>query len=71
MSRVVASPRSSSALPDAISSWSADQTILALDPGTTAGYTLRTADGGTTSRTAEFRLDRRQSGGMRFLRFKH
>ncbi len=44
--------------------------ILALDLGTTAGFALRTRDGAITSGTAEFRLDRWQSGGMRFLRFK-
>jgi Holliday junction resolvasome RuvABC endonuclease subunit len=47
------------------------RTLLALDLGTTTGWALRTADGATTSGTAEFRLDRWQSGGMRFLRFKH
>lgn len=44
--------------------------LLALDLGTTTGFALRGADGGVTSGTAEFRLDRWQSGGMRFLRFK-
>ena len=48
----------------------AHDTILALDLGTTAGFALRTRDGAITSGTAEFRLDRWQSGGMRFLRFK-
>ena len=45
--------------------------LLALDLGTTTGFALRGADGAITSGTAEFRLDRWQSGGMRFLRFKH
>ena len=38
--------------------------------GNTTGYAIAGADGGITSGTAEFRLDRWQSGGMRFLRFK-
>ena len=45
--------------------------LLALDLGSTTGFALRGADGAITSGTAEFRLDRWQSGGMRFLRFKH
>ena len=45
-------------------------TILALDLGTITGYAIAGADGDITSGTAEFRLDRWQSGGMRFLRFK-
>ncbi len=45
--------------------------MLALDLGTITGFALRGADGAITSGTAEFRLDRWQSGGMRFLRFKH
>jgi len=45
--------------------------LLALDLGTTTGFALRAADGTIASGTAEFRLDRWQSGGMRFLRFKH
>ena len=44
--------------------------LLALDLGTTTGFALRGGDGAITSGTAEFRLDRWQSGGMRFLRFK-
>lgn len=44
--------------------------LLALDLGTTTGWALRGADGAIVSGTAEFRLDRWQSGGMRFLRFK-
>ena len=45
--------------------------MLALDLGTITGFALRGADGAITSGTAEFRLDRWQSGGMRFLRFRH
>jgi Holliday junction resolvasome RuvABC endonuclease subunit len=45
--------------------------LLALDLGTKTGFALRDADGAITSGTAEFRLDRWQSGGMRFLRFKY
>ena len=44
--------------------------ILALDLGTITGFAIAGADGAITSGTAEFRLDRWQSGGMRFLRFK-
>ena len=44
--------------------------ILALDLGTTTGWAVRAIDGAITSGTCEFRLDRWQSGGMRFLRFK-
>ena len=43
--------------------------LLALDLGSTTGFALRGADGAITSGTAEFRLDRWQSGGMRYLRF--
>ena len=49
---------------------SANPTVLALDLGTITGWALHQADAGITSGTAEFRLDRWQSGGMRFLRFK-
>jgi Holliday junction resolvasome RuvABC endonuclease subunit len=45
-------------------------TILALDLGTVTGFAIAGADGSIASGTAEFRLDRWQSGGMRFLRFK-
>ncbi|MGA8992511.1 MAG: hypothetical protein WB500_19375 [Rhodoplanes sp.] len=45
-------------------------TILALDLGATTGWAVRSINGAITSGTAEFRLDRWQSGGMRFLRFK-
>jgi Holliday junction resolvasome RuvABC endonuclease subunit len=55
----------------ALSLGSARDVILALDLGTTTGFAIAGADGGITSGTAEFRLDRWQSGGMRFLRFKH
>ena len=72
MSVVPAQPRRSSAAPDAIISGSpSGGALLALDLGTTTGFALRGADGAITSGTAEFRLDRWQSGGMRFLRFKH
>ena len=53
----------------ALSLCSAHDVILALDLGTTTGWALRSIDGSITSGTAEFRLDRWQSGGMRFLRF--
>ena len=46
-------------------------TILALDLGTKTGWALRSSDALITSGTAEFRHDRYQGGGMRFLRFKH
>ena len=49
---------------------SARDVILALDLGTITGFAIAGSDGGITSGTAEFRLDRWQSGGMRFLRFK-
>jgi Holliday junction resolvasome RuvABC endonuclease subunit len=48
----------------------AHDVILALDLGATTGWAVRAIDGAITSGTAEFRLDRWQSGGMRFLRFK-
>jgi Holliday junction resolvasome RuvABC endonuclease subunit len=54
----------------ALSFASARDVILALDLGATTGYAISGPDGGITSGTAEFRLDRWQSGGMRFLRFK-
>jgi Holliday junction resolvasome RuvABC endonuclease subunit len=54
----------------ALSLGSAHDVILALDLGTVTGFAIARADGGITSGTAEFRLDRWQSGGMRFLRFK-
>ena len=48
---------------------SARDVILALDLGSTTGFAIAGVDGGIISGTAEFRLDRWQSGGMRFLRF--
>jgi Holliday junction resolvasome RuvABC endonuclease subunit len=45
--------------------------ILALDLGSLTGWALRAADGSITSGTTEFKNDRWQGGGMRFLRFKH
>jgi hypothetical protein len=44
--------------------------VLALDLGTTTGFALRTRDDHITSGTLEFRNDRWQGGGMRFLRFR-
>jgi hypothetical protein len=44
--------------------------VLALDLGVTTGWALRGRDGHITSGTAEFRNDRWQGGGMRFLRFR-
>jgi hypothetical protein len=43
---------------------------LALDLDTRMGWAARSAAGAITSGTAEFRNDRWQGGGMRFLRFK-
>ena len=54
----------------ALSLGSARDVILALDLGSTTGFAIAGADGGIISGTAEFRLDRWQSGGTRFLRFK-
>src|SRR5512134_646417 len=45
-------------------------TILALDLGHRLGWALRSADGGIISGVAEFRPDRWQGGGMKFLRFR-
>ena len=45
-------------------------TILALDLGHRLGWALRSADGVITSGVAEFRQDRWQGGGIKFLRFK-
>ncbi|MSP75550.1 MAG: hypothetical protein EXR12_05390, partial [Rhodospirillaceae bacterium] len=42
-----------------------------LDLGTVTDFALCGADGAITSGPAAFRLDRWQSGGLRFLRFKH
>ena len=44
---------------------------LCLDLGVRTGWALCGADGVTTSGTVEFRTDRWQGGGMRFLRFRH
>lgn len=44
--------------------------LLALDLGTKTGWALHGSDGRITSGTAEFKNDRWQGGGMRFLRFK-
>jgi Holliday junction resolvasome RuvABC endonuclease subunit len=54
----------------ALSLASAHDVILALDLGSTTGFAIAGIDGAITSGTAQFRLDRWQSGGMRFLRFK-
>lgn len=45
------------------------QTLLALDLGTTTGWALRARDGLITSGTASFRSGRFDGGGMRYLRF--
>ena len=45
-------------------------TIFALDLGTVTGWALSQRDREITSGTVEFRNDRWQGGGMRFLRFK-
>ena len=45
-------------------------TILALDLGTTTGWALRGSDGSITSASTNFRPQRFEGGGMRFLRFK-
>lgn len=44
--------------------------ILALDLGTLTGWALVDHKGSVTSGTVEFRQDRWQGGGMRFLRFR-
>lgn len=44
--------------------------ILTLDLGTKTGWALRSSDRLVTSGTAEFKHDRYQGGGMRFLKFK-
>ncbi|WP_188966049.1 crossover junction endodeoxyribonuclease RuvC [Neoroseomonas lacus] len=56
------------ALPPAISL--AHHAVLALDLGTTAGWALRSRDGGITSGTMTFKPTRFEGGGMRFLRFR-
>ncbi|WP_035384384.1 phage related protein [Ferriphaselus sp. R-1] len=45
-------------------------TILALDLGTTTGWALMTRDSSITSGTESFKPHRFEGGGMRFLRFK-
>ncbi|MEW5889877.1 MAG: hypothetical protein AB1768_12710 [Pseudomonadota bacterium] len=45
-------------------------TLLALDLGTTCGWALRDSSGHITSDTENFRPQRFEGGGMRFLRFK-
>lgn len=44
--------------------------ILALDLGTTTGWTLRMADGQTVSGAQSFKPGRFEGGGMRYLRFR-
>jgi Holliday junction resolvasome RuvABC endonuclease subunit len=63
-------PAADASPPPALSLGSAYDVILALDLGTVTGWAVRASDGAIASGTAEFRLDRWQSGGMRFLRFK-
>jgi Holliday junction resolvasome RuvABC endonuclease subunit len=45
-------------------------TILALDLGTRTGWALLHTDGTITSGTEQFKPQRFEGGGMRFLRFK-
>ena len=45
-------------------------TILAIDLGTTTGWALHHLDGSITSGTAQFKPQRFEGGGMRYLRFK-
>lgn len=48
------------------------QTIIALDLGTTTGWAAyRSAYTGVESGTVEFKTDRFQGGGMRYLNFVH
>ena len=47
-----------------------NQTLLALDLGTTTGWALLARDGSITSGSASFKPQRFEGGGMRFLRFK-
>ena len=47
----------------------AARTILALDLGTTTGWSLRSYDGLITSGTVSFKPSRFDGGGMRYLRF--
>jgi hypothetical protein len=46
------------------------ETVLALDLGQKTGWAVHPSDGHITSGTEEFRHDRWQGGGIRFLRFK-
>ncbi|AKH37561.1 MULTISPECIES: crossover junction endodeoxyribonuclease RuvC [Nitrosomonas] len=46
-------------------------TILALDLGTNTGWALSSHDGTITSGTEQFKPQRFEGGGMRYLRFKH
>jgi Holliday junction resolvasome RuvABC endonuclease subunit len=45
-------------------------TVLALDLGTTTGWALRSGDNSIVSGTESFKPHRFEGGGMRFLRFK-
>ena len=45
-------------------------TVLALDLGSKTGWALHDSDQSITSGTVEFKNDRWQGGGMRFLRLK-
>ncbi len=45
-------------------------TTLALDLGTTTGWALMSSDGAITSGSENFRPQRFEGGGMRYLRFK-
>jgi Holliday junction resolvasome RuvABC endonuclease subunit len=45
-------------------------TILALDLGTTTGWAVQSEDGSITSGTQQFKPQRFEGGGMRYLRFK-
>ena len=58
------------ALPAAASMPPAALTILALDLGHKTGWALGAPDGGITSGNEEFRQDRWQGGGIKFLKFK-
>ena len=46
-------------------------TTLALDLGTTTGWALQTRDAHITHGFVNFKSQRFEGGGMRFLRFKH
>ena len=48
-----------------------NNTILALDLGTTTGWALRPQNGQTAHGFVSFKSQRFEGGGMRFLRFKH